>query len=369
LNVKTTSTERALPSSEQFTYIIGNNGIGKSIALEKNAQNTSEHTNVVVISSGLSDRFKWGSKKKDRKGGGSYTYLGNRTVGNGVHMNTLAANAVLNYVICLEKQRDSVLKGLLQDIGFKSEVWIGPREVKKRKSDNNSQLARTFAKAPLDLDFVKRNRAILDHPLKPFELMLRKDDEILPFSLFSSGEQNMVSTGLKILSHCAPNTHFYIDEPEISLHLEWQLAWPKTMQQIVANVLDCKFTVATHSPVIIASALKLGSACYNMTGESKMQRIVEISSNVENLIFEEFHTVTPNNKAIYEKYATVLNMALDHANTEIHSMQEVKDALTLLEEHTLSAAAMAGERAELRKSVEDFKIAIDTILQRVTSHG
>lgn len=224
MNVKTTSTERALPSSEQFTYIIGNNGIGKSIALEKNAQNTSKHTNVVVISSGLSDRFKWGSKKKDRKGGGSYTYLGNRTVGNGVHMNTLAANAVLNYVICLEKQRDSVLKGLLQDIGFKSEVWIGPREVKKRKSDNNSQLARTFAKAPLDLDFVKRNRAILDHPLKPFELMLKKDDEILPFSLFSSGEQNMVSTGLKILSHCAPNTHFYIDEPEISLHLEWQLA-------------------------------------------------------------------------------------------------------------------------------------------------
>lgn len=141
------------------------------------------------------------------------------------------------------------------------------------------------------------------------------------------------------------------------------------MQQIVANVLDCKFTVATQSPVIIASALKLGSACYNMTGESNMQRIVEISSNVENLIFEEFHTVTPNNKAIYEKYATVLNMALEHANTEIHSMQEVKDALTLLEEHTLSAAAMANERAELRKSVEDFKIAIDTILQRVTSHG
>ncbi|NKS79316.1 AAA family ATPase, partial [Rhodococcus hoagii] len=41
-----------------------------------------------------------------------------------------------------------------------------------------------------------------------------------------------------------------IDEPEISLHVGWQLAFMPDIQQI-ARLRDLRFIIATHSPQII----------------------------------------------------------------------------------------------------------------------
>jgi ABC-type cobalamin/Fe3+-siderophores transport system ATPase subunit len=57
--VKTNGGHPEIPKNGKFTYIIGNNGVGKSLALEGNAQSDSLHADVVVISSGLSDKFRW----------------------------------------------------------------------------------------------------------------------------------------------------------------------------------------------------------------------------------------------------------------------------------------------------------------------
>ncbi|MCH8295763.1 ATP-binding protein, partial [Candidatus Poribacteria bacterium] len=61
----------------------------------------------------------------------------------------------------------------------------------------------------------------------------------------SSGEQQMLS----FLCHNAfqKNSIIFIDEPELSLHVDWQrLLFPTLLKQGTGN----QFIVATHSPFI-----------------------------------------------------------------------------------------------------------------------
>lgn len=349
-----------IPKDSRFTYIIGNNGVGKSLTLESNAQINSYKHDVIVISSGVSDKFKWGGAKKVRKPG-SYTYLGNRTVGNGIHINTISANAVLNYVSCLKSQSENDFFELLKKIGFEPVVEIAPRNVKKRKDVDVEE----FKGGELNHEFVNDHSRVFLNKSKPFELMLKKEGcELMSFSSFSSGEQNMISMGLKILSQRSPEALFYIDEPEISLHLEWQLAWPKLMQGLVGGFPECKFVVATHSPVIIASALALKARCFNLGPNKKLSKIDSNNPNIEGLIFGEFHTYTPGNKAIYEQYARVLSMALEYTNAESYSKEEVEGEVKNLVEKARKVSILFHDKKELNISIKEFEGAIKELLLR-----
>jgi hypothetical protein len=301
-----------------------------------------------------------GGSKKLRKAG-SYTYFGNRTVGNGIHINTISANAVLNYVGCLENQSDDAFLKLLEEIGFDGVVGIAPRKVKKRKD----VVVEEFEAAELDRSFALSNGKLFLSKSKPFELMLKKKNgQLMPFANFSSGEQNMISMGLKILSKRNSKVLFYIDEPEISLHLEWQLAWPRLMHGLVRGFPDCKFVVATHSPVIIASALALRAACYNMGVDKVLHKIDSENPNIEGLIFGEFHTFTPGNKAIYEQYARVLSMALEYANSEAYTKERVEEEVETLVEKARTVSILSHDKSELNVSIKEFEGAIKELLLR-----
>jgi predicted ATPase len=47
-----------------------------------------------------------------------------------------------------------------------------------------------------------------------------------------------------------PNSLILIDEPEISLHVEWQIAFLEDLQQI-AKIASHDVVIATHSPQIV----------------------------------------------------------------------------------------------------------------------
>src|SRR4051812_13674218 len=113
----------SLPTSNPYIYIIGNNGSGKSRALEADAQSRAETENVVVISTSASDKFTYGGAKKS-KGKGSYTYAGNRTVGNGLHTNTLSANVVLNFKKLLERGDAKAFFDFIETLGFAPAIKI-----------------------------------------------------------------------------------------------------------------------------------------------------------------------------------------------------------------------------------------------------
>jgi predicted ATP-binding protein involved in virulence len=74
--------------------------------------------------------------------------------------------------------------------------------------------------------------------------------EPLDVSRLSSGEQHLLVLLYELLFTDRPNSLILIDEPEISLHVEWQIAFLGDLQQI-AQIASHDVVIATHSPQIV----------------------------------------------------------------------------------------------------------------------
>lgn len=82
-------------------------------------------------------------------------------------------------------------------------------------------------------------------------IVRRTDDgEIIDLDSLSSGEQHEIILLFDLLFNVEPGATVLIDEPEISLHIEWQIKFiPDVMK--IAEDANFRFIVATHSPQII----------------------------------------------------------------------------------------------------------------------
>lgn len=79
------------------------------------------------------------------------------------------------------------------------------------------------------------------------------------FNQLSSGEQNLISVGAKIIAYAEPGCFIAIDEPEVSLNVAWQQHYTDLIIKSLIHAPGSHVLIATHSPPLIAS-LPLGSA-------------------------------------------------------------------------------------------------------------
>lgn len=75
----------------------------------------------------------------------------------------------------------------------------------------------------------------------------------------SSGEQHQIVLFYELIFASEGNSIFFIDEPEISLHVEWQRAFISDIEK-VRSLTGATFIVATHSPQIINNRRDLAVA-------------------------------------------------------------------------------------------------------------
>jgi predicted ATP-binding protein involved in virulence len=78
----------------------------------------------------------------------------------------------------------------------------------------------------------------------------------LPPANLSSGEQHMLVLLYEMLFKVAPNSLIMIDEPEISLHVAWQMEFLRDIQRIT-ELTGIDVLIATHAPAIINDRMDL----------------------------------------------------------------------------------------------------------------
>ena len=76
------------------------------------------------------------------------------------------------------------------------------------------------------------------------------ESEPLPLDSLSSGEQHELILHYDLLFRVQPNTVVLLDEPELSLHIEWQSKFLSDLMAIV-KLSGFDALVATHSPYIV----------------------------------------------------------------------------------------------------------------------
>ncbi len=87
-------------------------------------------------------------------------------------------------------------------------------------------------------------------PNKGFTLLTDKGLEITPDDL-SSGEKNLWRLFTELLFIDTPGTLVLIDEPEMSLHVSWQLTFLEGLQKILEKQSH-DVIITTHSPEIVS---------------------------------------------------------------------------------------------------------------------
>ncbi|HGH3627208.1 TPA: AAA family ATPase, partial [Acinetobacter baumannii] len=78
----------------------------------------------------------------------------------------------------------------------------------------------------------------------------------LKLSELSSGEQHQIVLFYELIFLAESGTYYLIDEPEISLHVDWQRSFLDDIAR-VEKLRGHKFLIATHSPQIIGSKRNL----------------------------------------------------------------------------------------------------------------
>lgn len=93
----------------------------------------------------------------------------------------------------------------------------------------------------------------------------------------SSGELSLIFNLLSIAGEIENNSLILIDEPEISLHPEWQSNFLPILSKMFSNYQGCHFIIATHSPQILSSTNDKNVYIINLEYSNKLIRSEEIS--------------------------------------------------------------------------------------------
>jgi ABC-type lipoprotein export system ATPase subunit len=175
------------------------------------------------------------------------------------------------------------LHAYLDDLNTPSERLAGAtlaREVRATGSERLSDLlgsalqllARQLNKSSFDLSFsFSEGRASEDYAVMQALALLRRlrvlrldqcnltlasGEDTVDLADASSGQQQMLCSIFGLVAELRSNSLVLIDEPELSLHPTWQMSFLGRIGAVLRKFTGCHVLIATHSPLIVQSALE-----------------------------------------------------------------------------------------------------------------
>ncbi|MFV0890281.1 AAA family ATPase [Metapseudomonas otitidis] len=350
--------------AKKFTYIIGNNGTGKSRLLRKVVENLTHSeqnpTNkILCISNAVYDRFDFYET-------GGETYLGLRNVSNAIFYTNIDRQLIHLIATGIQK-RDDFVETLKKHLNLEFSILIDPTTdtyktdisslVDKRKirgktiEDAMSKSAIRYIsnitkKTTTLSELNKRQAAAIESFLRlnpaRIKLIVRKQNEEIGFGELSSGEQNRVLLAVKIMANVEEKALIVIDEPEISLHLHWQMDFHKFLKDLLSGQRYFHAIIATHSPIIISEAAKDNKTDSIIILESENPRdtLTNIKyregtkkdiNGFDSVVLDFFNTATYNSKAVDEEIARSIVSAAsmpEHGHKLDHELEALNELLS-----------------------------------------
>lgn len=99
-------------------------------------------------------------------------------------------------------------------------------------------------------EFLKKTNRSVTRDEKGFIAFKRKNDVIVKWYNFSRGEKTLLVLLLSVFLNREEDVIFILDEPDLSLHIEWQEILLPNLARLAPNR---QFVVSTHSPALIGN--------------------------------------------------------------------------------------------------------------------
>ncbi len=162
----------------------------------------------------------------------------------------------------------------------------------------------------------------------------------------------MLALLVKVIVSATPNARILIDEPEISLHVSWQRLLPIMLSKMCEH-FDCDMVIATHSPLLVTSALSASNHCFVAQDQQLIPLRIHDRGSVERVLFTGFGTHTENNRQVYERCAAIVSEAIKAVNAEDKNLQTVT---RLEEELAVMQRTVDAATGQLRSSSLDSEL-------------
>lgn len=261
----------------KVTYIIGNNGTGKSRILADLAEKIREESParvVACICNSIHDRFK-------NSDSGKVKYLGMRNARNAVFYSAIDRQ-LCRLILQSMKNNPKILLQLSNavDMDFMFSLSVDSINKVSERINRSLTMKRRSAVDQMDLlkpeslkkleriaiskrNFQRLTIAEISLFLRYLDLNIdvdlsvcKSDGDWIPFKELSSGEQSRTLLFAKVMSAIEEGAVFLIDEPEISLHLHWQMDFHRTLMKLLSGIRRFHVVIATHAPIMISEAAK-----------------------------------------------------------------------------------------------------------------
>lgn len=314
----------------------GDNGSGKSRKLSmlaRDAVNNNQH--VIAISTSLTDRFP------SRSSRGSYCYMGRKLNGN------IYLKAVKKAFISAVNEADLfsyTLSNILEYAGFEPQIGFDMSSFNMNIESYKyyvDELNETYDEEFMSLLYLIRHhiqdlgymlwanaytrygeglsgeiisKILLNERklrkfkfIKKLDIFLSKNSSYFKLQDASSGELSLIATSLFIAANIKKSgTAIFIDEPENSLHPNWQQQYIKNLLNIFPHS-NIDLFIATHSPLLISGSINEHDVSVLRSSGSYFYPVEPEIKNVEKAYMEQFGIVTPENNALSQLCIDLIN--------------------------------------------------------------
>ncbi|MRT17566.1 AAA family ATPase [Vitellibacter sp. q18] len=151
----------------------------------------------------------------------------------------------------------------------------------------------------------------------------------------SSGEFHFFSTMVGLMATIKPNSLILIDEPEISLHPNWQMQYLHFLRQLFSDEVyqSCHIIITTHSHFLVSDLRGPSSKIIGLSKQEGKINTRDIKNNTfgwsaEEVLLEIFQVPTTRNYYVADKVGLILDeIAKPKKNTELirKYIQELKE--------------------------------------------
>jgi predicted ATPase len=145
----------------------------------------------------------------------------------------------------------------------------------------------------------------------------------------SSGTLSMVSALIALASVIKNGSLILIDEPELSLHPEWQIKYVDLLVRTFSRYTGCHFVVATHSPMVI-SELPVHADVISLENDTLPPTHEMQGKSADFLLAEAFGLPTNNNLYIKNRIVDALRLVAE-GKAKSDQFSEVLEDLQRLE--------------------------------------
>lgn len=338
----------------EIEFVVGKNGSGKSRHLQEIARNTNLET--IIVCNTVHDRYRASSKVKkfsirNSKSNPSnvikfaFTELVREA---GYRVNTIAK--VLEYCNYEPRIGFDIVASKNIDIDALELQSLIAQDKNNHKIDFNivSALLRNIGKsgAFYDIDLAdsyisslvqESLLALLENEsalrrmkiVKSIDIYVkpRGSRDFVKIEQASSGELTLIASQVFVLANIREGSLILIDEPENSLHPQWQKDYVNRLGDLIARYSPTVM-IATHSPLIVSGVRNSEDFVHFHYAETGKTTYPDRGvPSAEESLWEQFETITPESRYVSDHIVDLL----EHLDKKSKSFAEVIKSLNEME--------------------------------------